>query len=164
MNSNIVSNENKFNFDEEAATNTTCDFKRLKPRLVKKCGELNIIAKRVPKKRQRLLSDLFNTVLDIKWRYHFLIFSLSFIISWFFFASIWYLIAYLNNDLGNNNIDIGNNTNLTNEKIRCVAGVHDFTSALLMSIETQHTIGYGLRHVTEQCKGAIIFLMVYIFS
>jgi hypothetical protein len=27
------------------------------------------------------------------------------------------------------------------DKIRCVSGVHDFTSALLYSIETQHTIG-----------------------
>jgi hypothetical protein len=30
----------------------------------------------------------------------------------------------------------------------CVHGIHDFTSALLYSVETQHTIGYGLRYIT----------------
>lgn len=39
-------------------------------------------------------------------------------------------------------------------------GVHDFTSALLYSVETQHTIGYGLRYITEECPSAIIFLML----
>ncbi|RNA03385.1 G -activated inward rectifier potassium channel 3-like [Brachionus plicatilis] len=42
----------------------------------------------------------------------------------------------------------------------CVNGIHDFTSALLYSVETQHTIGYGLRYITEECKFAIIFLML----
>jgi hypothetical protein len=136
-NANIVINEKQFDNAEEKQITSICDFKRTKPRLVKKCGELNIIANKVPKKRQRLLSDLFNTILDIKWRYHFLIFSLSFVISWFFFATIWYIIAYVNDDIGYNTIDNVNSTNVTNEKVRCVAGVHDYTSALLYSIETQ---------------------------
>lgn len=42
----------------------------------------------------------------------------------------------------------------------CVHGIHDFTSALLYSVETQHTIGYGLRHITEECPHAILFLML----
>lgn len=42
----------------------------------------------------------------------------------------------------------------------CVHGIHDFTSALLYSVETQHTIGYGLRHITEECPLAILFLML----
>ena len=42
----------------------------------------------------------------------------------------------------------------------CVHGIHDFTSALLYSVETQHTIGYGLRYITEECSFAIIFLML----
>lgn len=46
------------------------------------------------------------------------------------------------------------------ERQPCVNGIHDFTSALLYSVETQHTIGYGLRYITEECKFAIIFLML----
>ncbi|CAF4728849.1 unnamed protein product [Rotaria sp. Silwood1] len=36
--------------------------------------------------------------------------------------------------------------------------VHDFLSALLFSIETQHTIGYGSRYITTECMGGILVL------
>lgn len=64
-----------------------------RPRLVKKCGELNIHMGNVPKHKRRLLSDFFNTILDIRWRWHIVVFFLSFLISWFVFATIWYLIG-----------------------------------------------------------------------
>lgn len=64
-----------------------------RPRLVKKCGELNIDVESVPKRKRRLLSDFFNTVLDIKWRWHVVIFVMTFLISWIVFASVWYLIG-----------------------------------------------------------------------
>ena len=60
-----------------------------RPRLVKKCGELNIHMDNVPKHKRRLLSDFFNTILDIRWRWHIAIFLLSFLISWFLFATVW---------------------------------------------------------------------------
>lgn len=66
-----------------------------RPRLVKKCGELNIDVESVPKRKRRLLSDFFNTVLDVKWRYHIIIFLMTFVISWIVFATIWYLIGTL---------------------------------------------------------------------
>ena len=66
-----------------------------RPRLVKKCGELNIHMDNVPKHKRRLLSDIFNTILDMKWRWHLVIFLLSFIVSWFIFATIWYMIGNL---------------------------------------------------------------------
>ena len=70
-----------------------------RPRLVKKCGELNIHMEYIPKHKRRLLRDFFNTILDIKWRWHIAIFLLSFLVSWIFFASIWYSIAWLHGDL-----------------------------------------------------------------
>ena len=143
-----------------------------RPRLVKKSGELNIVMENVPKRKRRLLSDFFNTILDVKWRWHFIIFLLSFIISWFFFASIWYIIALIHGDLkwtlsfqdteSAFNLMKNQTTNVSSIKERtpCVYGIHDFTSALLYSVETQHTIGYGLRYITEECSFAIIFLMI----
>lgn len=154
-----------------------------RPRLVKKSGELNIHTENVHKRRRRLWSDIFNTILDIKWRWHFGIFLFSFIFSWFFFASIWYLIAFFHGDLKTTELQgdfiyngssgvLANRSALLNaqsvavndvnkKKPRaCVQGVYDFTSALLYSVETQHTIGYGLRYITEECSFAIIFLMI----
>lgn len=137
--------------------------KAKRPRLVQKNGELNINTFNIPKHRRRLLSDFFNTILDVKWRWHVIIFILSFILSWFFFAAIWYAIAYLHDDIGENDVqDFSTNGTSSTQytHLPCVSGVHDFTSALLYSIETQHTIGYGHRHITEQCPYAIVFLMI----
>lgn len=159
-----------------------------RPRLVKKCGELNISMENVPKHKRRLLSDFFNTILDIKWRWHVLIFLLTFLVSWFIFATIWYLIAYHHDDLDSlANFTNSSQSETTTQKsttevypssnvllseshdqqrpkpkqhMPCVHGIHDFTSALLYSVETQHTIGYGLRYITEECSYAIIFLML----
>jgi hypothetical protein len=38
--------------------------------------------------------------------------------------------------------------------------VTSFTSALLFSIETQQTIGYGYRYTTEKCYSAIVTMML----
>jgi potassium inwardly-rectifying channel subfamily J len=133
---------------------------RKRPRLVKKCGELNVNSNKVPKRKRRLLSDIFNTILDIKWRWHIMIFLSSFTISWFFFAAIWYMIAFVHNDIDHESSENKNISTDSINKIPCISGVHDFTSALLYSIETQHTIGYGHRHITEECPFAIVFLML----
>lgn len=50
--------------------------------------------------------------------------------------------------------------NTTRNHTACVHGIDGFTSALLYSVETQHTIGYGMRHITTECPMAIAFLML----
>ncbi|CAG5078627.1 Oidioi.mRNA.OKI2018_I69.PAR.g9038.t1.cds [Oikopleura dioica] len=42
----------------------------------------------------------------------------------------------------------------------CVYGVDSFTAAFLYSIETQVTIGYGTRVITDKCPEAILLLIV----
>lgn len=42
----------------------------------------------------------------------------------------------------------------------CVFNIYSFTSCFLFSIETQHTIGYGVRTTTEECPEAI-FIMCF---
>lgn len=64
-----------------------------RPRLVKKNGELNIDVESVPERKRRLLKDFFNTILDIKWRWHIVFFLMTFLLSWIVFASVWYLIG-----------------------------------------------------------------------
>ena len=66
---------------------------------------------------------------------------MTFVVSWMLFALLWWLLQTW----------YGGQS--------CVEGVNGFTTALLFSIETQHTIGYGSRAVTEHCSGALILLM-----
>lgn len=42
----------------------------------------------------------------------------------------------------------------------CVYGVNSFTAAFLFSIETQVTIGYGTRAITDKCPEAILLLLI----
>lgn len=44
--------------------------------------------------------------------------------------------------------------------VPCVFNIYTFTSCFLFSIETQHTIGYGVRTTTEECPEAI-FVMCF---
>ncbi|XP_067672691.1 G protein-activated inward rectifier potassium channel 3-like [Haliotis asinina] len=124
--------------------------KRMRRRLVYKNGEVNITQTNIRKRRRRYLADIFTTLVDIKWRYNLMLFAMAFILSWLIFALIWWLVCFSHGDLDH----VGD----TNWK-PCVKEIYSFTSALLFSIETQHTIGYGSRHTTEQCPEAIVLMM-----
>ncbi|UJR34857.1 hypothetical protein I4U23_027636 [Adineta vaga] len=127
-------------------------------RLITKGGSLN--AERLNIENRHLyLRDIFTSLLDLKWTYILILFSLSFILSWLLFASIWYVIMTIHGDFNNKSSSNGT------EHIPCVLGIKTFSGVLLYSIETQQTIGYGTRAVTEQCTGGIILLIIQsIFS
>jgi hypothetical protein len=108
LTNNNANNNNQFSQIDGANVNKKGSFSesfqknletKKRPRLIKKCGELNIHMENVPKHKRRLLSDFFNTILDIKWRWHIVIFLLSFMVSWFIFATVWYTIAFVHGDL-----------------------------------------------------------------
>ncbi|BFZ17255.1 hypothetical protein BsWGS_20295 [Bradybaena similaris] len=124
--------------------------KRMRRRLVYKNGEVNITQTNIRKRRRRYLADIFTTLVDIKWRYNLMLFAMAFTLSWLIFALIWWLVCFSHGDLDH----------LDNKNWKpCVLEIKSFTSALLFSIETQHTIGYGFRHTTEECPEAIVLMM-----
>ncbi|CRK98502.1 CLUMA_CG011858, isoform B [Clunio marinus] len=131
--------------------------KKYRKRAILKNGECNIVQSKLSQKRLRFLQDIFTTFVDTQWRWTLLTFGLSFILSWLFFAVIWWLIAFTHGDfeeshLPDNQADSGWSP--------CVYNIHSFTSCFLFSIETQHTIGYGVRTTTEECPEAI-FIMCF---
>ncbi|CAF5168676.1 unnamed protein product, partial [Rotaria magnacalcarata] len=74
--------------------------------------------------------------------------SVTFVVSWLVFAGIWFGIMKIHHDF--ERID----------HVPCVNAVTTFTECLLLSIETQQTIGYGSRSVTEQCASGVVLLIV----
>ncbi|UJR14744.1 hypothetical protein I4U23_001735 [Adineta vaga] len=122
-------------------------------RLLLKNGEVNISRFNIEKRRRQYLADIFTTLIDLKWRYTLCLFTLGFCLSWLAFALIWYLLMYSYGDFHPDNYNSANYS-------VCIAGVHSFAGALLFSIETQQTIGYGTRVVKETCYFAIIVIML----
>jgi len=108
-------------------------------RIVHKDGSYNIASENVTQRRRRYLADLFTTLVDMRWRYAVAMFGAAFLLSWTTFALAWFGVAYAHGDVRHGADD--------NDDWRpCVSNVYDFPTALLFSIETQTTIGYGSVH------------------
>ncbi|KAM8824050.1 ATP-sensitive inward rectifier potassium channel 12-like isoform 1-T2 [Synchiropus picturatus] len=121
-------------------------------RFVSKNGQCNIHFSNMDEKSQRYISDIFTTCVDIRWRYMFLLFSLVFVASWLLFGSAFWIIGHLHGDMEYHSEEEG--------FVPCVTQVNSFVAAFLFSIETQTTIGYGARCVTEKCPAAV-FMVVF---
>ncbi|XP_072309894.1 G protein-activated inward rectifier potassium channel 4 [Eucyclogobius newberryi] len=124
--------------------------KKPRQRYVQKDGKCNVHHGNV-QETYRYLSDLFTTLVDLRWRLSFLIFTLVYIVNWLFFGFLWWLIALIRGDLLH-----------ADEEgwTPCVENLNSFVSAFLFSIETETTIGYGYRVITEKCPEGIILLLV----
>ncbi|KAJ1113010.1 hypothetical protein NDU88_001270 [Pleurodeles waltl] len=124
--------------------------KRKIQRYVRKDGKCNVHHGNV-RETYRYLSDIFTTLVDLKWRFNLFIFVLVYTVTWLFFGMIWWLIAYIRGDLDH----IGDKS-----WSPCVDNLNGFVSAFLFSIETETTIGYGYRVITDKCPEGIILLLV----
>ena len=124
-------------------------------RLVGKDGVCNVEHTHVKNLGIRLMSDMFTTLVDLRWRYNLTVFTLAYVLSWFLFSVLWILIAVTHGDL------YYQTTNMTDpDREPCVENVATFTGAFLFSLETQTTIGYGGRSVTEACPHAIMVVVI----
>ncbi|XP_077176126.1 G protein-activated inward rectifier potassium channel 1 isoform X2 [Paroedura picta] len=124
--------------------------KKKRQRFVDKNGRCNVQHGNLGSETSRYLSDLFTTLVDLKWRWNLFIFILTYTVAWLFMASMWWVIAYMRGDL---------NRSHDEDYTPCVANVYNFPSAFLFFIETEATIGYGYRYITDKCpEGIILFL------
>ncbi|XP_052566461.1 G protein-activated inward rectifier potassium channel 3-like isoform X4 [Culex pipiens pallens] len=139
-----------FNFSRYRQTRFSS--RRIRKRVIFKQGDCNVVQGNVAKRRRRYLQDIFTTLVDIQWRWTLVVFALSFILSWLGFGTIWYLISYSHGDVTAYQRGVDDNYK------PCVTYIFGFTSAFLFSLETQHTIGYGNRYVTEECPEAVFIL------
>ncbi|XP_076866452.1 ATP-sensitive inward rectifier potassium channel 12 [Brachyhypopomus gauderio] len=134
---------------------------QLRNRFVKKNGHCNIVFSNMDSKIRRYLSDIFTTCVDIRWRYLLLLFCISFLALWLIFGLIFYCISLAHGDLDPNREKIlGAIEGQHKEWKPCLLNVDSFIGAFLFSVETQTTIGYGLRCVTEECPVAVMMVLV----
>uniref|UniRef100_A0A0B6ZLP1 Inward rectifier potassium channel C-terminal domain-containing protein n=1 Tax=Arion vulgaris TaxID=1028688 RepID=A0A0B6ZLP1_9EUPU len=121
--------------------------------LIRKEGQSNLIFKGIKQKRVRYLKDIYITLLDIKWRWAFLILFSGFLGSYFFFSVIYYLMSYIHGDIAN-----ADDPNYT----PCIVNLKSYLDALLFSIETQSTLGYGTIYPHAECSGTVpvVFLQI----
>uniref|UniRef100_A0A8C2XM37 ATP-sensitive inward rectifier potassium channel 14 n=1 Tax=Cyclopterus lumpus TaxID=8103 RepID=A0A8C2XM37_CYCLU len=119
--------------------------RRPRQRFVGKDGRCNVTFVNMSERGQRYLNDLFTTCVDIRWRWMLVIFTLSFLLSWLLFGFAFWLIATVHGDLS---------IRLTS------SSVNSFMAAFLFSLETQTSIGYGFRSVTEECPLAVMAVVL----
>lgn len=147
--------------------------RRPRQRFVGKDGRCNVTFVNMSERGQRYLSDLFTTCVDIRWRWMLVIFTLSFLLSWLLFGFAFWLIASAHGDLsirltpssasspGSGEARSGGESDgqaMVEEP--CFQQVNSFMAAFLFSLETQTSIGYGFRSVTEECPLAVVAVVL----
>lgn len=101
--------------------------------------------------KSRFLSDIFTTLVDLKYRWFLLVFSMGYILTWVAFGGIYFFGAWLRDDIAHVDDPLWK---------PCFEKVDGFLSALLLSLESQRTIGYGYRMVTAACPEGTVLLMI----
>ncbi|XP_078540098.1 G protein-activated inward rectifier potassium channel 4-like [Lissotriton helveticus] len=138
----------KLMYDDRQVFNLGTRQKR--QRYVTKDGKCRVNLGNIQEKT-RFLFDFFTTIVDLKYRWFIFLFMTCYVVTWVMFAVIYYVDALLRDDV-NHIADI--------EWKPCITNVDSFLSALLFSVESQRTIGYGSRMVTAYCPEGIILLMI----
>ncbi|XP_077950990.1 ATP-sensitive inward rectifier potassium channel 14 [Gasterosteus aculeatus] len=147
--------------------------RRPRQRFVGKDGRCNVTFVNMSERGQRYLSDLFTTCVDIRWRWMLIIFTLSFLLSWLLFGFAFWLIAIVHGDLSirlspssgssPGSGEAGPGGEAGGEEVveePCFLQVNSFMAAFLFSLETQTSIGYGFRSVTEECPLAVMAVVL----
>ncbi|XP_059207250.1 G protein-activated inward rectifier potassium channel 3-like [Centropristis striata] len=101
--------------------------------------------------KSRFISDIFTTLVDLKCRWFLLVFTMCYILTWVAFGGIYFFGAWLRDDITHVHDPLWE---------PCFQNVDSFLSALLLSLESQRTIGYGSRMVTANCPEGTVLLMV----
>lgn len=119
-----------------------------KRRFMRKDGNCSTDFHHVPGEWLPYMADIFITLVEIRWRMMLLAFALSYILSWLFFGILFWIIALAHGDMMESTDEL------------CMYEVRSFTAAFLFSLETQTTIGYGARGMSENCMVAIVIVTI----
>ncbi|CAD5217003.1 unnamed protein product [Bursaphelenchus okinawaensis] len=129
-------------FEKNRFLRSRMSSRRIRNRLVQKYGFVNISLANVPKQHRKYFRDIFTTVIETKWRWCLIFFTLSFILSWWTFTGMYYMLALYHGDFEHKN-------DPTWEP--CIMNGDSVLNLFLFAFTTQTTIGYGFRYPTDAC-------------
>uniref|UniRef100_A0A915L1V4 Uncharacterized protein n=1 Tax=Romanomermis culicivorax TaxID=13658 RepID=A0A915L1V4_ROMCU len=149
-------------------------------RLVNKDGSYSIEYIGYPSAARKRWRNVIHESLEVRWRWIWLFACISLPLSWLIFALIFYVFSYFHGDFrmpiqawipgigpreGNATSSDAAPAPATEQQQQinpCIANVHGLLSLFLFSLETQETVGYGYRYVTEECMSVIVVLCIQI--
>jgi len=94
--------------------------------------------------------DLIRTLVDLKYRWVFCIFTLCYIVMWTAFAEVYFLDAWLRGDIAHIEDP---------QWLPCFDRVNSFHSALSVSMDSSIINGHGPRVATTNCIDGIVLVM-----
>uniref|UniRef100_A0A1I8A7A3 G protein-activated inward rectifier potassium channel 3 n=1 Tax=Steinernema glaseri TaxID=37863 RepID=A0A1I8A7A3_9BILA len=123
----------------------------LRKRLVEKSGYINLRIQST-QRYYNFIRDFYTSLLALKWRYIVLLYFSTMTLMWFLFASVYHMIALNHGDFDKRDED----TPWT----PCILNAPTFTDMLIYSFATQSTVGYGYRHMSNECIGVVFSSMM----
>nr|CAB3258035.1 G protein-activated inward rectifier potassium channel 4 [Phallusia mammillata] len=113
---------------------------------------------------RRYLRDIFTTLVDMRWRSNLLFFISTYIIAWSTFGFLWWLVALNRGDVAyhyrQKSANVSHEHEGSSERVSCVENVYSYTTAFLFFVETETSLGYGKRAITDKCPEAIILFVL----
>ena len=120
-------------------------------RLITTRGDRNIKAKNIKFSFRSLMGNFFQKLLNLRWILQLTFFSTFFICSWLFFGFLWWSLEAI----GEWSLQFDEH---------CLTGVQSFYSAVLFSIETQTSIGYGSHYLSNTCYPGFILIFLQVVT
>lgn len=121
-------------------------------RIVKQKGETTLKLLNQTSSMKCCYPNIFTSIVEMDSIWICLVFLTCFLLSWFTFAILYFVVAEANGDVIDGVIP--------DTQSPCIEGVSSFLEIFQFSMETQTTIGYGTRYVTEECPSAILLVIV----
>ncbi|CAI4226029.1 unnamed protein product [Auanema sp. JU1783] len=133
------------------STNSRCHTRQT--RLVSKDGKPLYDNIQIPSRIRRAAKNWFHLTIEYKWRTILTVFAGGFFLSWILFALIYYAITHYHRLY-----------DTTDHYRPCIVNVDNMATALLFSLESQATIGYGHRYMTDLCPMAYTTLCIQVIA
>lgn len=133
-----------------ALTFTSEHLKYIHHRIIHENGACNI--KQQTTHRQQLGIFRYTRLVDSSWTFTLSVFLAVLFLSYFCFALLYWLICFAHGDFEASHLPESQEEN--NFK-PCIYDMRNFASAVLFSMEAQHTVGYGIKAPTDECPEAI---------